>query len=143
MSQNSEQTITQEPELLADDVRLLCALQRVLPTPKARLVIWLQLARLPPPLPRAHHRRTAHAILEKAAQLHEGEVFALQTGDMVLLCRAPAHGGTEPGAHPAALPHTLSRLFAIDVPPGSELVETWSLERDGPELLARVARLAA
>lgn len=129
--------------VVSDERLLLVAIQRMLATPRARVVLWLDLARLPAGLVRPHHRRVAYAILETAAFHHDGELFSLANGDFVLLCRAPAHTGAEPAAHPAALPHTLSSLFQPNGPEITELTQTWWLEHHGAAVLAKVAQLTA
>jgi hypothetical protein len=132
-----------ESDAIPEEARLLAAVRYALSTPKARVALRLQLSRLAPPLPRPHHRRIARAILDEAAQRYDGDLFDLACGDMVLLCRAPSHGGADPAAHPASLPHALSRLFRADVPDGGALTQMWTLERDGAVLLAYAAQLAA
>ncbi len=129
--------------VVSDEQLLLVAVQRALATPRARVAVWLRLARLPAGLVRPHHRRVAYAILETAALHHDGELFSLANGDFVLLCRAPAHTGLEPAAHPAALPHTLSNLFHPNGPEIAELTQTWWLEHHGAAVLAEVAQLEA
>ncbi len=110
--------------------------------PKFQFALLLEFSRLLPPLPRPHHRRVARAILEAAAARHDGDVFDLACGDLVLLCRAPTHLGEDPATHPATLPHALSRLLRADLPAGVELVTTWALEHDGGAVLAFAAGLA-
>ena len=111
--------------------------------PKSRVAVWLHLAELPPGLPKPHHRRVAHAIMEAAAYHHDGDVFSLANGDLVLLCRAPSHNGIEPAAHPTALSYTFSRLLQASVADPAELTRTWRLEHDGAALLSHVAQLRA
>jgi hypothetical protein len=110
--------------------------------PKSRVAVWLQLAQLPPGMVRPHQRRVAHAIMEAAAAHHDGEVFLLASGDLVLLCRAPTHNGPEPAAHPTALPHTFARLLDPSVSEPATLTRTWWLEHDGAALLTHIATLA-
>ena len=123
---------------------MLAAARRGLSTPKSRLAVVLRLSSLPPPLPRAHHRRIARAIFEEVAQHHHGEMFELGCGDIVLLCRTPSQdAASDPALHPTALPHVLSRLFRIDVPDGAVLSTLWMLERDGTDLLGYAVQQAS
>ena len=142
LSQTGNPKTIRQSDMLSDEAQLLASLQRMMSMPKGRVAVWLQLSRIPAPLPRPHHRRIAQAILETAAQHYRGEVFSLRSGDLVLLCQAPTHNGTEPAAHPAALPHTFARLFQTDLLTASELTQTWSLEHDGAALMARATALA-
>ncbi len=115
------------------------AVVRLLRTPPARqagrLALALHLSRLDPPAPRPHHRRIARAVLDDAAGRHDGQIFALRNGDLVLLFQT-SEGG-------AALATTLARLFQVDVPNADVLLSRWLLPADADALLAYVdARLA-
>lgn len=121
----------------SEHARLLAAARQALSTPRARSALVLGLSRLPPPLPRPHHRRIAFTILEEAARLYRGETFDLPCGDLVLLCQAPADGGGE--LHPDALGKVFARLLRIDVPAATALTTVWALERDGAALLSYIA----
>jgi hypothetical protein len=115
------------------------------------MVVVLHLSRLAPPGPRPHHRRVARAILEDTAQRHEGQVFALANGDLVLLCRAagpdraqparPAHGPAP--SDPATLPDALARLLRVDMPDPTRVTTVWRLEESLPALTAYVAERLA
>ena len=131
----------EEIYISSEETRLLSGIQRLLLMPKARVAVWLQLSQLPQSAPKPHQRRVAHAIMEAAANHHDGDVFSLVNGDLVLLCRAPAHNGVEPAAHPMALAHTFSRLLHPNMPDPAELTRTWWLEHDGAALLAHLAQL--
>ena len=136
----SDQNGLDEIGVSSEETRLLSAIQSLLLMPKARVAVWLQLSLLPQNLPKPHQRRVASAIMEAAANHHDGDVFSLANGDLVLLCRAPTHNGVEPAAHPTALPHTFSRLFQPNMRNPAELTRTWWLEHDGAALLANVAQ---
>ncbi|MBV9785698.1 MAG: hypothetical protein JO264_17980 [Acidisphaera sp.] len=128
----------------AEAEKLLAAVRRGLSTPKARVALVLRLSLLAPPLPRAHHRRIARAILEASAQQHQGEMFELFGGDMVLLCRVPSVDvASERALHPASLPQAMARLFRADVPGSISLATLWSLERDSTALLAYTAEVTS
>jgi len=104
--------------------------------PARRAALVLHLSRLPPPGPRPHHRRVARAVLEDHARLHDGQVFALRNGDMVLLGDA----ARAPEADPAALLHRLLRMAAVAP---DRLVSVWPLGGARRDLLAyAAARLA-
>jgi len=143
----SDTTIIPAPEHARppEEEQLLSAARRALSMPKSRVALLLRLSLLQPPLPRPHHRRIARAILEDVAHHNQGETFELGCGDMVLLCRAPSHSGSDPALHPATLPHAFARLFRSDVPPpgNAALAMLWTLERDGAALLAYATRRLA
>lgn len=123
------------------------AVRRAARSPQGRMALVLHLSRLPPPGPRSHHRRVARAILQDTAQRHEGQVFALANGDMVLLCRAvqpgrmpparPPHGPPPPD--PETLPGALARLLRVDMPDPARVTTVWRLE----SALAALAAYAA
>ncbi len=114
-----------------------------------RVALVLHLSRLTAPAPRPHHRRVARALMQDTAARHEGQLFQLGHGDLVLLCRdatvTEAHLVLPAArvADPAALPGILRRLLRIDTPPGLDLVSVWPLGAQGPKLLdyARAAVL--
>jgi len=111
------------------------------------MAVALHLSRLAPPGPRAHHRRIARAILEDTAQRHEGQVFALGSGDLVLLCRRPPPGRMRAAEFPhglgvpdpAALPATMAALLRVDLPDPAHVTTVWPL----PESLAAFTAYAA
>ena len=90
-------------------------------------------------------------ILDDTAQRHEGQVFTLANGDMVLLCRE-APPGRPPAARPAqgmalpdpaTLPDTMARLLRVDLPDPARLTTVWRLEDALPAVTAFAAgRLA-
>ena len=95
------------------------AVQRALRNTSEWTVVTLHLSRLAPPAPRPHHRRIARAVFEDAASRHQGQLFTLATGDLVLLFTA-ADGGV-------ATVRTLAELFAADAPDPALLLSRWSL----------------
>lgn len=103
--------------------QLLDGVERILRAPPGRLVGWsllaLHLSRIPPPGPRAHHRRVAAAVLDDAASRGNGQLFALPNGDMALLFR-PSDGG-------AAVLEMIGRLFKADLMDVSALRSLWPL----------------
>ena len=111
------------------------------------MALALHLSRLPAPGPRPHHRRVARAILDDAARRHEGQLFVLTNGDLVLLCRsarAGAAGAPAAGApDPAALPDTLARLLRMDMPDPGRLTTVWKLDEALPALAAFAAERLA
>jgi hypothetical protein len=125
--------------MLVDTIHRLCR------TPIGRVAVVLHLSRLRPPAPRAHHRRVARALLQDAAQRHDGQVFVLRNGDQVLICAAgrpvssrrgwhdhkPAGGATR--LEPRDLPAMLVRLMQIDAPDPARLASVFNLpaEQDG------------
>ena len=115
--------------------------------PAGRLAIALHLSRLVAPAPRPHHMRIARACLQDTATRHDGQVFGLANGDLVLLCRsgatADATNGRHAAADPQALPEVLNRLFRVDTPPSVTLVSVWPLETRSGELLAYAASCLA
>lgn len=124
-------------------------LRRAVRAPNGRMALVLHLSALAPRGPRPHHRRIAHAILDDTARRHEGQVFALGNGDMVLLCRrdrAAPPSWPAPGlapSDPAALPATMARLLRTDLPDPDQVTTLWRLEEAAPALDAYVAsRLA-
>lgn len=111
------------------------AAERAARHPDGRAALVLHLSRLRPPEPLAHHGRIARALLQDAAQRHQGHAFALGNGDLVLLCDATPDM--------LALPEVLSRLLRLDAPRPGALVSLWHLEQDAIRLLEyAAARLA-
>ena len=123
------------------------AVRRAARSPQGRRALVLPLSRLPSPGPRSHHRRVARALMEDTARRHEGQLFVLGNGDLVLLCRAvepgqplaarPPHGPPPPD--PATLPDTLARLLRVDLPDPGRVTTVWRLEN----ALAALAAYAA
>ena len=140
----------------SSDQLLVEAVRRAVRHPERRMALVLHLSRLAPPAPRPHHRRIARAILEDTAQRHEGQVFTLRNGDMVLLCRAAEFGRETRSARqagrqgarrpalpdPAALPEALSRLMRADAADPARLTTVWRLEHE-PEAVASYAAARA
>jgi EAL domain-containing protein (putative c-di-GMP-specific phosphodiesterase class I) len=113
----------------------------------ARMAIVLHLSGLPAPAPRPHHRRIARACMQDTASRHEGQVFTMGSGDIVLLCNSPTpqlsslNNAPRPAAKtaivadPEALPDILARLLRADTPPQMRLVSVWMLDSQSAELL--------
>ena len=99
------------------------------------VLIALHLSRIPPPGPRAHHRRIASAVLEDLAGRSAGQVFPLSNGDMALLFR-PADGGIAAAA-------LVGRLFQADAPDPATLRTAWLLPDDGAPALDYIGQAAA
>jgi hypothetical protein len=108
--------------------RLRDAAERAARRPEGRIGLVLRLSRLRPPAPRPHHRRVARALLEDAAQRHEGQVFALRNGDIAMICAA--------AAPVLALPKLLGRLLGGAAPDPTGVISFWSLADESAELLA-------
>jgi hypothetical protein len=130
---------------------LLEAVRRAGRSPQARLALVLHLSRLAPPGPRPHHRRIARAILDDTALRHDGQVFALGNGDMVLLCgvaprgQAPAvrplHGLAL--SDPAAVSATMAALLRVDLPDPAAVATVWPLPESLPAFTAYAAERVA
>jgi hypothetical protein len=123
----------------------LFAIRRAARQPHNRMALVLHLSRLP--TARAHHHRVARAMLQDAAQRLEGQMFALQGGDLALLCRshdtaADLDRPTSPS--PYNLPEALGRLFHVAP---ATLVTTWDLASELHRLIGyaeeRMAAAAA
>jgi hypothetical protein len=108
----------------ASEQQLLDQLRRLARTPRGWEVLVLHLSLLPPPGALAHHRRIARALMQDNARLHEGQVFALRNGDLVLL--APQRGA------PADLARLLLRLLRAP----AHLATLWPLDRPAEGLRA-------
>ncbi len=112
--------------------QLLEGAERILRAPSGRALGWallaLHLSRIPPPGPRAHHRRVAAAVLDDAAARGNGQLFALANGDMALLFR-PADEG-------AGVLGVLARLFKADMPDADALRTLWPLPDAGAAAVA-------
>src|ERR1700733_8484623 len=122
--------------LLQDAVTRLCR------RPRGWRALVLRLSRLRPPSPRPHHRRVARALLEDAGRGHDGQVFAMRNGDLVLLCRAPALRPAS-GVTAESLPGMLGRLLGAEAPAAAEIISVWKLAEASDATLAYVAaRLA-
>ena len=132
---------------------LLETVQRQLRAPARRMAIVLHLSRLTSPAPRPHHRRIARALLQESAQQHDGQVFSLGNGDLVLLCSAASDNAQRAtrwhatSVTPGELPAILARLMRVDTPDPRRLVSSWMLRTDAEAILAyghaRVAETAA
>ncbi len=129
------------PEGMTEETELLAAVQRALATPRGKFAVRVAFSRFEAPLPRSHHRRIARVILDQVAQQHDGELFEPGCGDLVTICNALKQHSGDPALHPAALAHTFSRLFRLDVPPGVSVVDIWEFERDGATALAYAMQL--
>jgi hypothetical protein len=126
------------------DRELHDAVLRAVRQPAGRVAVVLHLSRLAPPAPRPHHRRIARALLQDSAARHEGQVFALPSGDLVLLCRAGSPSAARPViADPLALPDILSRLLRVDAPDPGHVVSLWHLAQDAGKLIAYASARAA
>lgn len=101
------------------------AVRRLMRQPRGCIALVLQLSGLPAPAPRPHHRRIARALMQDAAQRHDGQVFALGNGDLALLCRLPPE--LTPQAALDELPATLAKLLQVDMPDPGRLVSLWPL----------------
>ncbi len=110
-----------------------------------RLAMVVHLSQLRPPAPRPHHRRVARAMLHDTALRHDGQMFAVDNGDLVLLCRldaatAPGRSGTS--QDPLTLSRTLGRLLRADAIDPDRLISLWNLQDGaGPLLDYTAARL--
>ena len=94
--------------------------------PQGRMALVLRHRWLTPPGPRPHDRRMARAFLDDIAVRHDGQVFALGNGDMVLLSRrrqvrAPCPRGHARDAAGAA------RHSAAGSPDPAEVAAVWPL----------------
>ncbi len=130
--------------------RLLEASHRAGRSPQGRMALVLHLSRLAPPGPRPHHRRIARAILDDTALRHDGQVFALGNGDMVLLCAmAPQGQAAARLAHglalsdPAAVSATLATLLRVDLPNPADVATVWPLQESLPAFIAYAAERVA
>lgn len=92
---------------------------RLVRSPGRWVGLILHLSRLPPPGPRPHHRRVAQALLHDSARRHDGQVYALRNGDLVLL--TPSH------AEPPALAELLHRLLHVAAEQDHPLVSVWPM----------------
>ena len=115
--------------------RLRDTAERAARRPEGRVALVLRLSRLRPPAPQPHHRRVARALLEDAAQRHEGQVFALRNGDLAMIC------GIAPPV--LALPHMLARLLGVAASDPAGTVTLWPLVEDAARLLAYAAERLA
>ncbi|WP_264711990.1 hypothetical protein [Limobrevibacterium gyesilva] len=105
-----------------------------LPQEWAALV--LHLSRLQQPAPRPHHRRVARALLQEAAQRHDGQVLALRNGDLVLLYRAHM---LRAGAAGTPLAVTLAQLLQAVAPDPAAVISVWPLGEARDQLLGYAA----
>ncbi len=130
---------------------LLEAARRAGRSPQGRMALVLHLSRLAAPGPRPHHRRIARAILDDTALRHDGQVFALGNGDMVLLC-AMAAQGQAPAARPlyglalsdpAAVSATMAALLRVDLPNPADVATVWRLQESLAAFTAYAAERVA
>jgi hypothetical protein len=111
------------------------AAERAARRPHGKLALALHLSRLPPPAPRPHHGRIARAILHDIAQRHEGQIFSLRNGDLVLICAL--------AREPLALPDVFGRLLRSDAAQTETLTSLWQLEQAAGALLDYAAERLA
>jgi hypothetical protein len=128
------------PRVSAAERLLLDAARRLARQPSPPRGGWtalvLHLSGLRPPAPRPHHRRVARALLEEAARPHDGQVFPMRNGDLVLLCRSAGLAGQ-------ALAGRIVRLLQADSADLEHLVSLWTLPAGSAALQAyAAARLA-
>ena len=109
--------------------------ERALRNPHGKLLLALYISRLQ--APRAHHVRVARVLLQDVAQRHGGQVFAMRNNDLVLLCNEAGPAQSSSPYAPEGLPHTLNRLFGLDVPESGPLTSLWALETE-PQCLHRI-----
>jgi hypothetical protein len=107
----------------AGEAMLRDAMAREARAPRGRVAVLARLSLLPPPGPRAHHRRVVRALMQDCAQLHGGQVLVLRSGDLVLLADGPLSEGSGPGA----LPGLLARLLQVDGLAGEAVMEEVAL----------------
>jgi EAL domain-containing protein (putative c-di-GMP-specific phosphodiesterase class I) len=140
-----------EESRLAPERALLDAARRIGRSTRLRMALAVHLSRLLPPGPRPHHRRIALAILEETARKHEGQVFPLRCGDIVLICALPDQG-TKPAkesgngfgpANPAALVGTMAALLRLDLPDSTKITTYWDLQKEYASFMAYAAARAA
>lgn len=125
LSQGAHRVALERPPLrppTGADTLLLDQLRRLARAPRGWIALVLQLSQLPPPGARTHHRRIALALMQDNARVHEGQVFALSNGDLVLL--GPAR------ADPAALAQLLLRLLRAP----AVLASLWPLDIEARRL---------
>ncbi len=117
------------------------AARRALRSPEEWLALALHLGRLTPPAPQPHHRRVARSLLYEAAVRHDGQLFPLANGDLVLLCRRPANpAGTARRADgPLKLPQILASLFGAEAADPGGIVSLWHLSEDAQSFIAYAA----
>ena len=125
----------------AGELLLADLLEREARAPLGRIAVVVRLSRLPPPGARPYHRRIARALLEDCAQRHGGQVFALGTGDLILLTVPPA--GDPPGG-PLTLPPLLVRLLRTedDTPDHAMIADAIPLADGRDRLVALLAAAA-
>lgn len=109
------------------DALLLDQLQRLARAPRGWVGLVLQPSLMPPPGPLAHHRRVALALMQDNARAHDGQVFALSNGDLVLL--GPQR------ARPASLASLLLRLLRAP----DRVASLWPLDSDAERLRSEIA----
>ncbi len=126
------------PRASAAELQLQDAAARLARAPAGWSALVLHLSRLRPPAPRPHHRRVARVLLEEAGRRHDGQVFAMRNGDLVLLCH-----GALPRSGGETLAETMARLLRADAPAPEAVMSVWGRADHGPALLDyATARLA-
>jgi EAL domain-containing protein (putative c-di-GMP-specific phosphodiesterase class I) len=116
--------------------------KRLARNPAGRRAIVIHLSRLRPDNRRAHHIRIAANTFESLVKQFDGQIFLLQSADIVFICR---------DASIAVIDEAIMRLRYLfgDDPLAAELDEsgpdrfaTWyDLERDFPDFLARAGEM--
>ncbi|MGH7118244.1 MAG: hypothetical protein ACREFP_04515 [Acetobacteraceae bacterium] len=106
---------------------LLDAAGRAARSQGAWAALVLHLGRFGPPAPEPHHRRIARALLTEAAQRHDGQLFALGNGDLVLLCRPSLSHAALAQDDPASLQGKLVCLFGAETSEPDTIVSLWPL----------------
>ena len=129
---------------LPDEQRLAQHARSWVAQPVGRTAVVLHLSRMTAPAPRPHHRRIARALMDDEATRHDGHLFSLGNGDLVLLWNAkPGAHGHAATANARALPDILGRLLRADVPDPTAVLSVWPLETSPAALLTYArARLA-
>ncbi|MBV9813025.1 MAG: hypothetical protein JO326_09735 [Acetobacteraceae bacterium] len=99
--------------------------------PAGRVALTARLSRMAPPAPRPYHRRIVHALLEGCARRHDGQVFGLANGDLVLLCR-----DAETDTAPSRVAPRLVRMLGVETPAAELLVNCSPLADVAEQLTA-------
>jgi hypothetical protein len=133
LPRHNTRILLQEDLLPPAEQVLQDAVRRALRKPEGRIAVVMHLSAMTPPAPHPHHRRIARAVLEEAAQRHDGEVHVLSNGDAVLLCRLP------PGGDPTGFRDALQYLFQVDAIQPALPISIWDLEQESQPVLAYVA----
>lgn len=127
--------------LAAGEQLLADAAERALHAPRGKIALALHLSRLTPPAPHAHHTRVALSLLQDSAERHDGHVFAMRNGDIVLLCSAPVDvpAGLRGQPFPQSLQTALTQLFGATASDTQGLATLWRLETQSAAFRAYVA----